>query len=155
MTKADFINTLRVERAKLDSWLAALTPQHLTRQDSPEAWSIKDHLAHLTYWEQYMLQRVRQALLGEAPKWVSDQEETEINARVFERNRSRPLANVLAAMHRSLADTLELVESLSEDDLTDPNRFTWMKGQPLWQYIANEGYAEHYQDHLKAFGLRE
>lgn len=153
MTKLEFINTLRVERAKLDSTLAALTPRQLTRRATPEAWSIKDHLAHLTYWEQYMLQRVRQALLGESPKWVSTKEETEINARVFERNRSRSLAHVLADMHYSLANTLELVESLSEADLTDPHRFAWMKGKPLWQYIANEGYAEHYHDHLKALGL--
>lgn len=152
MTKAEFINTLRVERAKLDSTLAALTPRQLTRRVTPEAWSIKDHLAHLTYWEQYMLQRVRQALLGESPKWVSTEEETEINAQVFERNRSRSLALVLADMHRSLADTLELVESLSEADLTNPRRFAWMRRKPLYTYIANEGYGEHYHDHLKSLG---
>lgn len=153
MTKTEFINNLRIERAKLDSTLAALTPRQLTRRASPKAWSVKDHLAHLTYWEQYMLQRVRQALLGEAPKWVSTEEETEINAQVFERNRSRSLARVLADLHRSLADTLELVDALSEEDLTHPRRFAWMKGKPLWQYIANESFAEHYHDHLKALGL--
>ena len=153
MTKAEFINALRVERAKLDSALAALTHRQLTRRASPEAWSIKDHLAHLTYWEQYMLQRIRQALLGETPKWVSDEEETEINAQVFERNRSRSFARVLADRHRSFADILDLVESLSEDDLTNSRRFAWRKGQPLWQYIADEGYAEHYHDHLKALGI--
>ena len=153
MTKVEFINSLRVERAKLDSALAALTPRQLTQRASSGAWSVKDHLAHLTYWEQYMLQRIRQALLGEAPKWISDEEETEINAQVFERNRSRSLVSILADRHRSFADILDLVESLSEDDLTNPRRFAWRKGQPLWQYIADEGYAEHYHDHLKAFGI--
>lgn len=153
MTKIEFINTLRVERAKLEATLAALTPRRLTRRASPEAWSIKDHLAHLTYWEQYMLQRIRQALLGEMPKWVSTEEETDINASVFERNQRRPLASVLADMHRSLADTFDLIESLSEADLTDPRRFAWLKGKPLYTYIANEGYGEHYHDHLKALGL--
>lgn len=154
MTKAEFLNNLRVERAKLDAALAGLTPRQMTRRPSPEAWSIKDHLAHLTYWEQYMLQRLRQALLGETPRWITNQEETDINAHIFEHNRSRPLASVLADMHRSFADILDFVEALSEDDLTNPRRFAWRKGRPLWKYIADEVYAEHVHDHLHTFGIK-
>ncbi len=149
MTKIEFLDTLRAERARIEAALGKQTETQLTHRAAPDQWSLKDTLAHLTYWEQYMLERVQRALLGETPRWVTDEEEPEVNARVFERNKERPLAEVLADLHRSLAEVLEQVESMSEADLTDPNRFAWMKGKPLWSYIANEAYGEHYHDHLQ------
>jgi len=148
MTKIEFLDTLRAERARIETALGKQTEAQLIHRAAPDQWSLKDTLAHLTYWEQYMLERVQRALLGETPRWVTDEEETE-NAHVFERNKERPLARVLADMRRSLADVLEQVESMSDPDLTDPNRFAWMKGKPLWSYIANEAYGEHYHDHLQ------
>ena len=148
MTKIEFLDTLRAERARIEAALGKQTEAQLIYRAAPDQWSLKDTLAHLTYFEQYMLERVQRALLGETPRWVTDEEETE-NARVFERNKERPLVRVLADMHLSLADVLEQVESMSEADLTDPNRFAWMKGKPLWSYIANEAYGEHYHDHLQ------
>jgi hypothetical protein len=34
-----------------------------------------------------------------------------------------------------------------EEDLIDPQRFTWAKGVPLWRYVAGDTY-EHYLEHI-------
>ena len=150
MNKSEFLHTLQAERQRLEDKLAGLSEAQLTRHEAPEAWSIKDHLAHLTYWEQYMLDKIRRAVdQGETPQWVTDEEETNINARVYAENQGRPVKDVLAGMRRSLAQVVEQVQALSEEDLTDPNRFAWMKGVPLCKYIADEAYDEHYREHLK------
>ncbi|MGH2524408.1 MAG: DinB family protein, partial [Anaerolineales bacterium] len=129
MNKTEFLNTLRAERKRFDDRLAGLSEEQLARRASPEAWSIKDNLAHLTNCEQYMLNNIRRALeRGEAPRWMNDEEETRSNAQIWTDNRDRPLAEVLADMRRSLSDVINLVESFSEADLTDPNRFDWLKG---------------------------
>jgi hypothetical protein len=149
MTKSEFIQTYRDKRAELDAALSKLSEDELTRRDSADSWSIKDNLAHLTFWEQFMLNNVRQAVRHDiAPTWMNDVEETETNARILRDNWDRPLADLLAEMRQSLAETLAELETLSEDDLFNPNRFAWLRGKPLWTYIANEGYGEHYHEHL-------
>jgi hypothetical protein len=150
MNKAKFLQTLRAERDTLEKKLAGLSQAQLIERRSPDEWSIKDNLAHLTFWEQSMLDKVRRAVAAnETPQWVTDEEETRLNAQIFTDNRDRPLNDILADMRRSFGEVIAQVESLSETDLTDPNRFAWLKGDPLWKYIADEAYAEHYHEHLK------
>ena len=36
---------------------------------------------------------------------------------------------------------------MSEEDLTDPQRFAWAKGVSLWRYVAGDTY-EHYLEHI-------
>jgi hypothetical protein len=145
---------LKTERARFDRQLSQMTEAELTARSAPEAWSIKDSLAHLVHWEQYMLERVRRAVdQGEAPQRMADEEEKRLienaeNAEVFEDNKDRPLADILHAMRRSYEQIVAQVEALPESDLIDPRRFAWLNGDPLWKYIANESYAEHYHEHL-------
>jgi hypothetical protein len=150
MTKSEFLAQLRAARARLDERLARLSQAELTAR-APDAWSIKDNLAHLTFWEQYMLDQVRRCAVGAAaPQWMSNEEEAATNARLLRDNWDRPLAEVLADMRRSLDDVIAQVAALSEADLTDPARFAWLNGKPLWTYIENESFGEHYHEHLRA-----
>jgi hypothetical protein len=150
MNKTEFLATLTSERAQLDEQLARLSDEQLSKQPAPDAWSIKQNLAHLVYWEQVMLEKVRAAVeKGETPQWINEEEETRLNAEIAEASRDRPAGEILAEMRQSLRQVIAQVEALSEADLTDPNRFPWRQGQPLWEYIAAEAYGEHYHEHLK------
>jgi hypothetical protein len=114
---------------------------------------LRDALQHLTYWEQYMLNVVRRAVEEDKPsQWVTNEEETAINAQLLAEASERPPQDVLADFRRSFQDVKTLVESLPEDVLTEPDRFTWLKGQPLWTYIANESFGEHREEHLHQLG---
>jgi hypothetical protein len=64
---------------------------------TPDSWSFKDCLAHLTFYEQYMLNNVRLTLADELEIFgVTREEQANRNAQIFERNKDRPLNEVLA-----------------------------------------------------------
>jgi hypothetical protein len=44
---------------------------------------------------------------------------------------------------------LAAVKAMTDEDLTDPHRFAWTDGKPLWQFIASETY-EHILEHIGA-----
>jgi hypothetical protein len=149
MNKAEFLAKLQAERAWIDQKLAGLTPAQLDTRPAPDAWSLKQTLAHLTFWEQFMLNNIRLWLeTGETPTWMDDTEETSTNAQILEDSRNRPVEEVLAEMSGSLKEVVALIESLPENALTDPNHVPWANG-PLWTYIENESFGEHFQEHLK------
>jgi hypothetical protein len=129
-----------------------MSEAELTARSAPGVWSIKDNLAHLVYWEQYMLERIRRAVEhGEAPQWVNNEEETRINAQILEENKERALPQVLEDLWRSYQQVAAQVEALNEPDLTDPQRFPWLKGDPLAKYIEDEAFGEHFHEHLKLY----
>jgi uncharacterized damage-inducible protein DinB len=147
--KQGFLNELRAAQDKLEERLAGLSDEQLTARPAPNDWSLREALHHLTYWEQYMLNVVRQAMEhNKAPQWVTNEEETAINAQILAEANERPPGEVLADFRRSSEEVEALVESLPEDVLVDPSRFVWMKGEPLWRYIANESFGEHREEHL-------
>jgi hypothetical protein len=55
----------------------------------------------------------------------------------------------LADFHRSYARAYSVVEALTEEDLIDPQRFAWRKGDPLWHMVAGNTW-EHYQEHRES-----
>lgn len=150
--KPEFLNKMQAAQERLEERLAGLSDEQLTERPAPDAWSLREALQHLTYWEQYMLNVVRRAVeANESPQWVTNEEETAINAQILAEANERPLRDALADFRRSSQDVKALVESLPEDVLTDPNRFAWLKGQALWAYIANESFGEHREEHLHSF----
>lgn len=42
---------------------------------------------------------------------------------------------------------LDVIESLPENEMKDPNRFTWLSGKSLWQILPNQSY-NHYAMHM-------
>ena len=151
MNKVEFLDTIRSKRARLEENLAKLSEEELTRRTTPGSWSIKDGLAHLTFYEQHMLSHVRRALKHtlEINK-VTNAERTARNAQIYERNEDRPLADVIAEMQNSFAEVIALVETVPETILTDPTYFAFLNGMPLWQYILDETSGAHYEEHLGA-----
>ena len=150
MNKAEFLARFRAERARLDDRLAQMSEAQLTTPPAPGEWSTKEALAHVTFWEQSMLDRLRRAVsTGETAPWVGDEEETRLNAQIVEDSQRRSPLDVLDDNRRSFQQAIALVESLPESDLIDPQRFDWLDGKPLWEYVADEAYGEHYEEHLK------
>ena len=150
MNKGQFLAKFRAERATLDDRLALLSDAQLTMPPAPGEWSVKEALAHVTFWEQSMLARVRRAVsTGETMPWVDNEEETRLNAQILEDSQRRSLIDVLGENRRSFQQVIALVESLPESDLIDSQRFDWLEGKPLWEYLADEAYGEHYEEHLK------
>jgi hypothetical protein len=149
MEKQGFLNELQAAQDELEEKLAGLSDEELAERPAADAWSLRETLHHLTYWEQFMIGVVRRAVEANVtPQWIMGEAEAAQNARLLVEANERPPRDVLTAFHRSFEEVVTLVESLPEDVLTDPKRFAWMKGEPLWRYIANESFGEHREEHL-------
>jgi hypothetical protein len=135
----ELLQRSRERHAQLEALLAQLTDADLTRPGVTDDWSVKDHLAHLTWWEQRVI-----LVLGGAPDpidAISGDEQTEdsVNAYVFAANRDRPLAEVRAAFDSSYQEMQHLIETVPDDVLAE--RYDWISGNA----------ADHYDEHLRMF----
>ena len=144
----------RIQRGWNDLWAAIdrLTPAQMQTPDEG-GWSIKDNLVHLTAWERYMLLHYLQG--RPAAEAMGLDEATmrghfdQVNAALFQRNRDRPLADVLAdagATHGQVVDYLAqapfetLMRPLVDDDA---------EKRPVLAWVAGDTF-EHYEEHLAA-----
>src|SRR5690348_17195004 len=96
----------RDEHAQLEALLGQIAEADQTRSGVTGTWSVKDHLAHLTWWEQRVIR-----MLGGAPDPIDaipggEKSEDDINAYVYAQNRERPLAEVRAAFDASYREML-------------------------------------------------
>ena len=89
------------------------------------------------------------ALLSDRELLLRIEENTDsINAQAYEANRDRSLAEIEADFHRTFQELLDLVGSLSQEDLDDPQRFPWTRRVPVKRYLNMDGYG-HYAVHTR------
>lgn len=146
ITKAQFLENLRTGRSQWDALLAEVGEERMTQPGVAGEWSVKDIIAHVTWYEREMVGVLEAHALVGSDLW--DLPTDQRNIPIYEENRERPLTDVLAEAQRVYRQLLELVESLAEEDLTDPGRFEGMptEWQP-WDIIAGNSY-EHYRQHI-------
>lgn len=118
---------------------------------TPDHWSAKDHVAHLTFWRQRLALRV-QAILQHAPQPDALAFE-QLNPLIFAQQRARPWSVIQPESDQAYTDLIALTAQLCEDDLTAWGRFDWMEeGQPLYMAFMGNCY-EHTQGHLAQYLL--
>jgi uncharacterized damage-inducible protein DinB len=145
----------------LDERVRALPEASLTIV-GPDGWSVKDHLAHLSTWEESLMAllegRDRDAAVGfvgaEAESTGHDVDA--INAAIQRRAKDRSAADVLEAFHATHRRCVAAIEALSDEDLTRPySYFQPNEGpyntNPVISWIAGNTY-EHYDEHAAWIG---
>jgi hypothetical protein len=142
--RADLLRRSREAHERLEELLATFSDEEMTRPGATEDWAVKDHLVHLTWWEQRVILVLSGATdpLDEIPDAQAGDDA--INAHVYLQHRNRPLAEVREAFDRSYQEIMELIETVPDDVLRE-------------RYDAISGNAEqHYDDHLRMLqGWRE
>ena len=149
MDKEELIRTLEEGReAFLDS-IEGLSDEQMVEENVFDDWTVKDILAHLTMWEAELVKLLWQARQGHKPTSVHFAKVSmdEQNATWHRQNKARPLERVLDDYHGVRPQTVRRVEAFSERDLTDPKRYPWLEGTPLWKWIASDSF-EHEAEHL-------
>lgn len=137
---------LRIQkgRAAYDAVYAGLSEKQMTRRPGAQKdWSVKDQIAHLTWWENYALERTTLMLAGEETVKLKDFDA--INAQVFAMNKDLALEEVLAAWRSNLPRFGALCRSLTETTL---NVTRGKRRAPYWLLVTDtfEHYAEHEPD---------
>jgi hypothetical protein len=157
MNKSELLKSLQIERSSWESLLGQIGEEHLTTSGVVGEWSIKDVIAHIMSYEQFILDRLRETLRNEVyvpgdtaealtayldkhgyPDFGSPLlDDDEPNAWVIQRYRPEPLDTVLQKESEVFADLLQIIQVLPEETLA--------------QYRYAEKIAsnttEHYQHH--------
>lgn len=145
------LDLLRSARLAQDTFIQALTSSERDAIGSPDCWSAKDHIAHLTFWRQQLILKVQTILRHEAPAGMDDFER--LNPAVFASQRQRPWPEVLAESDRAYTELIALTTQLGDDALTGFDRFDWIPGgRPLYTVFMGYCY-EHAQQHLAQYYL--
>ena len=114
---------------QLGEFAAGLSPIERERVSTPTAWNAKDHLAHVTYWIISAAERTRKARLGEAVEEVIDIDRE--NDRIYHLYRDRTWDEILEELDAGFSAAWVIVDSLSEEELTDPGAASWVGDRSL------------------------
>jgi hypothetical protein len=135
--RTDLLRRSHAAHEQLKALLGGLSDEEMARPGVTDDWSVKDHLVHLTWWEQ----RVIFMLSGAADPIDAipngQEGDDTINAHVYEQNRQRPLEDVRAAFDRSYKEMMDLIATAPDDVLSA--KYVWISSNA----------AEHYDEHLR------
>jgi uncharacterized damage-inducible protein DinB len=153
-TMAEIIT--RIERAmqRVVQAITPLSPAQMLEPQLPDGQSVKDVLAHLTWWDQWLLftlpadqstapTLIAPPLVDQIPR--ADHWADEMNAKVYAYNQPRELSTIQAEFAATRSRLLQRVSQLSIDDLYNLDGIAAMIGQPVAPLIL--GIYEHYEEH--------
>jgi hypothetical protein len=149
-SKSELLEQIRAKRAEWEALVAQLGGDRWTTPGVEGDWSFKDVLAHVAYYEQATVKRLRAAATGTAPQpnpATAGMEMDERNHWVYEQQRARPLAEVQADEQQAYDALLSALEPLSDEDLFTAGRFAWLEGDALWEVIPGNVH-DHYDEHI-------
>ncbi len=153
MDKNKLLGLIQAERIHLESLLGHLSNRQMLHTAVQGEWTIKDIFAHITAWEQRLLTWLQATKRNETPirpePGATWDDIDRINECSYQASRNRQLNDVLRDARHSYQQVLEMVQSFSEEDLTQPGRYTWTEDAPLWLSIKSNTY-EHYHEHAEA-----
>ena len=146
MDKATVLKTLTETRAAWEALLAQIDEEQMQRPGVTGKWSVKDVIAHVSWCAREIAPVLRTHILAGSDLWnLSEDESNEI---VYQQNKDRPLYDIINEERQAYTDLLEAVQTLSDEDLTDPHRFKNMPEEWIpWQLIAGNSF-NHYKDHM-------
>lgn len=141
------------EQALWQQFVAEVPQERMLEPGATGYWTFKDTVAHLDAWRirtQERLDAARQGRSPAAPPWpagLSEEDDIDqINEWLYQANRERPLEAVLDAYHGSFQRMSDAVAALSDEELSQPERYPWMDGYPLAAVLASS--FEHFHiDH--------
>ena len=146
----------RIERAmqRVIQAIAPLSSAQMLEPRLPNGQSVKDVLAHLAWWDQWLLYTmptgqntahtpIAPPLVDQIP--ATDHWADEMNANVYTYNQPRELSTIQAEFTATRSQLLQRVSQLSIDDLYNPDGMAAMIGQPVAPLIL--GIYEHYEEH--------
>jgi len=147
ITKENVLAAIDDERAGWEALVAEVGPDRLEEPAFAGGWSFRDITAHLMGWRLYGIARLEAAAKGDpeppAP-WPSDlEEDDEINAWFYDRDRNIPTSEVMQTASNSYQRLHDAISALPDEALTKPDYFDWTEGTPLGTWFVDRAYFGH------------
>ncbi len=144
-THGEFLENMQTARHDWEAILGVIPESRMAEPGVVGQWSLKDLIAHITWYEREMIGVIQQRALTGSDLWNKTTDER--NAVIYEENKDRSLEDVRDEARRVYAQLYAALECLTDDDLNDPSRFAEMLPDWLpWHIFAQNTY-EHYDHH--------
>ena len=138
--KEKILSLLYFARQEEERFVDKLSAPERASTGTSESWAARDFLVNITLWKELQTQKLEMAERGEEPPVWRDMELVHtLNSEAFARSQGLTFEDVLAEGSRVYAAFIGQVESMSEEELADPNRYDWQEGEPLWQETLGNG----------------
>ena len=154
-TTAELLARIDGAWSQLEQSIGELTEAQLATLRDAQGWSVKDHLVHLTAWEQSLLAllegRDRDEAIGLGDVDHAEMEIDDVNAVIHRRNQHLSLEEAVAAFQQSHEQVRATVAALSDADLVKPYSHYQpndppANSDPVVGWIIGNTY-EHYLEH--------
>ncbi len=151
--KQDLIQRIRNERDGWGTLLGNLSEDEMLIPTEENAWSVKDHVAHIVVWEKRLVEWLDVVEKGDVPQQLPPgmtwDDLDRWNEQTFEENRERELKEVLADFNHFAEEVVQAVEVIPENLLMRADSLAWRSGSPLWEMVAANTFW-HYPEHREA-----
>jgi hypothetical protein len=149
-SKIELMASIEREWKSLMDVVAKLDLTQMTTADAG-GWSPKDNLAHLTEWLKVLMgyhldRRPSHEVLGVAEEVTKDWDMQVINPVLFERNRDRPIQDVLGELKSVYVELINKLESLTFEDLLIPRHAGDPEKRPVLMWVLGDT-TEHFAEH--------
>ena len=144
MSGKDLIARTKKDRAEFAGLWSGLTESQMTQLPGPqEDWSVKDLIVHMTWWENYMIDRIGKIVAGtdEARKLDLD----EINAKILDENKDRTLEDVVSEFDANLQRLETFIEGLTDEQINNADAVDY-GGRQLLKFLISDTFG-HYGVH--------
>jgi len=125
VNREQLLNRLGTAWAAFQASYAGLASSRLTEPGVAGDWSVKDIIAHVTWWEEEALRHLPLIMAGGRPPRYSVTYGgiDAFNAMMAERKRDLPLSDVLTQQNDTHQRLIDFIQSVSEDQFTRETRF--------------------------------
>ena len=138
--KSLIMELLQLARCEELECVAGLCAAERVAEGTLESWSAKDIVVQIAAWKQRHAEKLAMAVRGEKlPRWTDGELVDDINAGTFAEFQHRSWAEVSDFAARAYNQIVTQVESMSQDELVDPNRFPKNGGEALWGETLGNG----------------
>lgn len=150
-TRLELLHRIDDTRTELEAAIAAV-PAERREDPLPSGLSVKDLLAHIAFWERYLLDRLTATAGGRnvaSLPYEADAEVDAINARVLTQHQSQSWEVVWFDFEDVHRRACAVIEQLNEADIFDPARSQAVIGDAVhtvFDHIYAET-AEHFAEH--------
>lgn len=145
MSSDDLLARIRKDRAGFAQLWDGLSDEQMTQRPGPqEDWSVKDLIAHITWWEKHMVERVMKLLFKKDTSRSTDFDA--INAKVFAENKDRSLEDVLTEFDGHLEAVESLIRNLTDEQLNDSDYLSFDGEESILGHVIGNTWG-HYGDH--------
>jgi hypothetical protein len=153
MDKSQFLSEIFETHKQYEETIERLDDEQLLIPGTCGKWSVKDVIAHITWYERQMVVILESCIFSGSDLWnLTNENRNEI---IHAESHSLSLDIIRREAREVFKTMYDLLDTLSEDDLLKSEKFANMPRDWIpWEVIASntcDHYPEHTRDILKAF----